>query len=154
MGKNREIGINNRLPWHISEDLKRFKRLTTGHPVIMGRRTYDSIGRPLPNRTNIVISRNSELQIEACCVAPGMDAALDIARTAPGSEQIFIIGGEQVFGMGLPLADRLYLTCVDADVPDADTFFPACNAFTVEHAREPHPEGDPPYTFIELTRSS
>ncbi|MDR1225629.1 MAG: dihydrofolate reductase [Prevotellaceae bacterium] len=117
---NNGIGKNNRLLWHIPEDLKHFKQITSGHAVIMGRKTFDSIGRYLPNRQNIVITRNAGLRIEGVQCVPSLQAALEVAQ---GSE-VFIIGGESIYREALPLAHKLYVTHVQA-APAADTFFPA-----------------------------
>lgn len=119
VARNGAIGRDNRLLWHISEDLQYFKRLTRGHTVAMGRRTFESIGRPLPERVNIVISRSLSPQ-EGIVVAPDMASA--IARCSD-EDELFIIGGGRVYRDALPLAQRLYLTEVHADY-DGDTFFP------------------------------
>lgn len=123
MGRNREIGTKNKLLWKIPEELKRFKEITTGHPIIMGRKTHESIGRILPNRTNIIITRDSSYQVEGGVVVHSLEEAIEKAKEAQGSEEIFIIGGAQVFAEALPMADKLYVTLVDADFPDADSFF-------------------------------
>lgn len=126
MGKNRVIGKGNTLLWHIPEDLKRFKSLTLGHPVIMGRKTFDSIvaflGKPLPGRTNIVITRDEAWQFEGAVVAHSFEGALEKAR-AEEREEIFVIGGAQIYEQTLPYADRLYLTLID-DEKEGDVFFP------------------------------
>jgi dihydrofolate reductase len=140
---NRGIGINNTLPWHLPEDLAHFKRTTSGHPIIMGRKTFDSIGRPLPNRRNIVITRNREWQ------HPGVESVGSIAEAAaladsgvgasasPATEA-FIIGGAQVYAEALLLADRLIVTEI-AKRFDCDAFFPAIDLnFWHETAREAH----------------
>lgn len=123
VAENGVIGGSNTLLWHISEDLRRFKQLTTGHPVIMGRKTYLSIGRPLPNRRNIVISRQSDLQIEGCEVFSSLEAAIEACR-ANGVEQAFVIGGGEVYRQALPLADRIHYTRV-CHPYEGDTTFPA-----------------------------
>jgi dihydrofolate reductase len=118
------IGRDNDLPWRLPDDLKHFKQLTSGHTVVMGRRTWESIGaRPLPNRRHIVISRDSGYQATGATVAGSLDAALKLAA---GDAEVFIIGGQQIYALALPIADRLYLTEVDADVP-GDVRFPALN---------------------------
>lgn len=122
MDEQRGIGIEGRLPWHLSADLKRFKRLTMGHHLIMGRKTYESIGRPLPGRVMIVITRNPHYKAEGCLIAASLKAALAIAEQR-GETDAFIAGGGQVFSQALPLADRIYLTLVHA-VTQADVFFP------------------------------
>lgn len=114
------IGNDNGLIWHISEDLRRFKALTTGHPVVMGRKTFESIGRPLPNRTNVVVTRRTDYRPEGCLVAGSLEDA--VGRFDP-SEEVFIIGGAQIYAQAMPLADRLYLTEVEADYC-GDTRFP------------------------------
>jgi len=124
--QNRVVGINNSLPWHLPEDLKYFKRTTTGKAIIMGRKTYDSIGRPLPNRTNIVISRNSELKIEGVKVVDSLQAAIDLAKEVNfinGVEEVMVIGGASIYEEALPQADRLYITHVHAEVK-GDAYFP------------------------------
>lgn len=127
---NNAIGRNNQLLWHISEDLKYFKKVTSGHTIIMGRKTWESIGRPLPNRRNIVISR-SQKAIEGAEVYSSLEEALKAARSKEvanknklSNEEIFIIGGGQIYKQALPIADKLYLTIVNKTIEDADTYFP------------------------------
>ena len=122
VAQNGVIGDRNALLWHISEDLKHFKALTSGHPVVMGRKTYESLGRPLPNRTNVVISRQ-ELEIPGCRVVHSLDEALALF---PEEEEVFIIGGAQIYAEALPRADRFYLTRVFHDY-EGDTHFPEWN---------------------------
>lgn len=124
--QNRVVGINNQLPWHLPEDLKYFKRITTGKAIIMGRKTYESIGRPLPNRTNIVITSNPEFSAPGIVVVNSLQAAIDHAEsvnTINGEDETMIIGGATIYELALPLADRLYLTHVHADV-EGDAYFP------------------------------
>jgi dihydrofolate reductase len=123
MGRNREIGKNNALLVHLPGDLPRFKRLTLGAPIIMGRKTWDSIGRPLPGRRSIVITRNTDWHAHGAEVAPSFEAALALASGAP---KIFVVGGAEVFTLALPHADELLLTEIDAEF-DADSFFPPWN---------------------------
>ena len=118
--ENGAIGGDNRLPWHLPDDLKRFKALSLGKPIVMGRRTFDSIGRPLPGRTNIVVSRQAGLAIEGAVVAPSLDAALAAAGSVP---EIVVIGGAQIFEQALPRTDTIHLTRVHAHIP-GDVFFP------------------------------
>ncbi len=122
MGRGGVIGRDGGLPWHFSEDLKHFRRVTTGHAVIMGRKTWDSIGRPLPGRRNIIVSRQLDLEIEGCEVADSLERALEMAREHDTEPRI--IGGATLYVQALPLATRLFLTEVDIDV-DGDTFFPS-----------------------------
>lgn len=132
VGSDLAIGRGGDLAFHISADLKRFKSLTTGHTVIMGRKTFDSLPKgALPRRRNIVISRNAalapELEAKGAEYAPSLEAALDMAREA-GESEAFIIGGAQIYAQAIPLADRLELTHIDALTPDADAHFPAIPA--------------------------
>ena len=120
MSQNFVIGLNNQLPWHISEDLKNFKKITLNHCVIMGRKTYDSIGKPLKDRRNIVISRNNSLLIDGVEVVNSLDKAISMVDD---SSEIFIIGGEQIYTISLPLATRLYVTKVNGNYK-GDAFFP------------------------------
>lgn len=146
VASNGVIGCHNRLIWHISEDLKRFKSLTTGHPVIMGRKTYESIGRPLPNRRNIVVSRNAELKIEGVEVVASLERAIDMCQ----NDDPFVIGGGEIYRAAMPLADRLYLTSVDQS-PEGDTYFPKIEDVQWrEVAREKH-DG---YQFIDYIRQA
>lgn len=117
IARNRAIGLDGKLPWHISEDLRRFKRLTTGYAVVMGRRTYESIGRPLPNRRNVVVTSHILPAVETF---PSLSQALDALSS---EERVFVIGGGKLYAEALPKADELYLTLVEREV-DADTFFP------------------------------
>ena len=151
IGKNRELGRQNDLIWRISPDLKRVKALTMGHPLIMGRKTYESIGRPLPGRTNIVISRTTTA-IEGCLVVDSLRAAL--AAKAEGATEVFVFGGASLYAEALPLANRLYLTLIDATAADADVFFPDYSDFKQEIEHEAHPEHTPPFTWVTLERSA
>jgi dihydrofolate reductase len=116
--KNKVIGSNNELIWKLSSDLKRFKELTTGHPVVMGRKTYESIGRPLPNRRNIIITRNSEYEVEGCETVSSLEEALLLTNN-----DCFIIGGGEIYKQSLEVADKIYLTLVHKDF-EGDTTFP------------------------------
>ncbi len=123
MSQNRTIGINNTLPWHIPEDLKRFKALTMGHHMIMGRKTFDSIGKPLPGRTTVIVTRNQELKIAACVIAHTLKEAI---AACAGDDEIFIIGGAEIYTLALPLANTIYLTEIQQEVT-GDAFFPELN---------------------------
>lgn len=125
--KNRGIGKNNKLLFEIPDDLKHFKKITSGHPVIMGERTYYSIGRPLPNRLNIVLSKNPDLQIEGAINCGNIEEAIKVASDRD-KDEIFFIGGGMIYGESIKYADRLYLTLIDAE-PEADTFFPDYSEF-------------------------
>ena len=152
VAKNGVIGDKNSLLWHIREDMVHFRTLTSGHPVIMGRKTYDSIGRPLPKRTNVVITRDTELQIEGCTMAHSLEEA--IALFDP-QEEIFIIGGAQIYAQALPLAHRIYFTVVERDY-QGDTSFPeidysAWRQTSVENFASGE-EFEHPFSFITLER--
>lgn len=123
--RNRVIGRNNDLPWHLPDDMKYFMQTTKGHHVIMGRKNYDSIPekfRPLPNRTNIVVTRQVGLKLPNCTVVHSIEEAVSIARNA-GEKELFIIGGAAIYELGMPLAGRLYLTEIEATL-NGDTYFP------------------------------
>lgn len=119
---NSVIGKDNDLIWHLPDDLKFFKDTTKGHHIIMGRKNYESMGRALPFRTNVVISRNSQYQAEGAVVVTSLQEALDFAEKA-GEKEAFIIGGGEIYKLGLPIADTMYLTFVEGS-PEGDTFFP------------------------------
>ena len=122
MDEQRGIGLDGGIPWHLPADLKRFKTLTMGHHLVMGRKTYESIGNPLPGRTMIIVTRNTNYQPDGCLVAHSLQEALGFASL--GSEnEVFIIGGGELFAEAIELADRIYLSLVHATLP-ADTFFP------------------------------
>jgi len=152
IGKNRELGRGNELLWRIPEDLKRVKALTMGHPLIMGRRTYESIGKPLPGRTMIVVSR-TQAEIPGCTVAPSIEAALEYAHGIE-KEEIFIFGGAQIYEAALPYTDRLYLTLIDAEDAEADTFFPDYTEFSAVIKKEQVPQGVPAHEIVVLERPS
>jgi dihydrofolate reductase len=118
--RNRVIGRDNALPWRLPADLAYFKRVTMGHPIVMGRRTYESIGKPLPGRKNIVVSRNADFQAPGCTVVDSLDAAW---KAAGDAAEVCVIGGTTLFEETLPLADVIHLTEVEADV-EGDTYFP------------------------------
>jgi dihydrofolate reductase len=118
--KNNVIGSDGDLPWHLPDDLRNFKRLTTGKPIVMGRKTFESIGRPLPDRRNVVITRDPDYVADGCDVVTSPEAAMELLHDAA---EVMVIGGGQVYGVFLPLADRIYLTRVRAEV-DGDVVFP------------------------------
>lgn len=154
MAENRCIGRDNALPWHISADLKRFKRLTMGHPIVMGRKTFQSIGRVLPGRPNIVVTRDRSFAADGVTSAHSIDDAL-VAAAAHGSGEIMVIGGAEIFALALPETDRLDICEVHADVP-GDTFFPEIDpAAWRETWRENH-DGEtdegPAFSFVIFDR--
>ena len=152
LAQNRVIGRDNQLPWHLPADLKHFKALTLGKPIIMGRKTWDSLGRPLPGRLNLVISRQPGLQLEGAEVFASLDAALQRAEAwalVQGVDELMLIGGAQLYGQALPQADRLYLTRVELS-PEGDAWFPELDASTWQcSAAEAHEatEQTPAYAF-------
>ena len=152
MSKNRVIGRDNRLPWRLPRDLLRFKALTLGKPILMGRRTHESIGRPLPGRHNLVLSQRPDLVAPGCTIVRSLEEAL--AQVAPASE-LFIIGGASLYAQAAPLCERLYLTRVEAEV-EGDTFFPEVDldAFHLlkSESHDPDETHIYPYTFVELLR--
>ncbi len=156
-GRDGAIGRNGMLPWRISEDLKYFKRLTVGKPVVMGRKTWDSIGRPLPGRHNIVVTRNKAWQASGATVVTNLAEAIAAAGLDPKvrASEIMIIGGAEIYAQALLFADRVYLTQVDIEVPDADAHFPALDAAQWrEVARDAHvAQGETPgFAFVTLER--
>lgn len=123
MSRNQVIGHAGRLPWRLSDDLKRFKRLTMGHPIIMGRKTFESIGKALPGRTSIVITRQKDFRPAGVRVASSLSQAIQLAQD---NEEAFVVGGAQVYAEALPRVDRIYVTLVETDV-EGDTLFPDWN---------------------------
>lgn len=155
--ENGIIGRQGQLPWQLPADLKHFKALTLGHPVVMGRRTFDSIGRPLPGRTNIVLTGHLGWTPPAgVLVAHSLPEALALAATQPGGDEICVIGGGEIYRQALPGAAVVYLTEVHTTVPDGDTFFPTLSPTEWrEETRQRHPADDRhavPYSFVTLRR--
>ena len=150
--RNGVIGRDNTLPWRLPEDLAHFKRTTMGAPIVMGRKTYDSIGRPLPGRRNIVVTRNAKLELPGCEIAYSLE---DAQRLCVGVEQIFLIGGAQLYADALPSADRLIVTEIDADF-EGDAHFPTPDPKVWhEVARETHHAAAPndfDYAFVTYER--
>ncbi len=152
VARNGVIGHGNQMPWHLSEDLKHFKRVTIGCPVLMGRKTFESIGRPLPDRRNVVITRDPHWTAPGVEEAPSFEAALELLKHAT---KIFVIGGASVYAEALPLADELLITEIDHDF-EGDTYFPPWDRSQFEEtARETHqsPEGWT-YHFVTYTRKT
>lgn len=150
VARNLAIGKNNTLLWHLPDDLKRFKELTRGHAVVMGSKTFESLGKPLPNRTNIVIAKELDYKASGCIVVHTIPDALEEAKKVEPSE-IFIIGGGSIYTQCLPLADKLYITRVNEDF-DADTFFPAYGEFSKIIFEQPGEHNGLKYTFLELEK--
>lgn len=152
ISENNAIGKDNQLLWRLPADLKHFKEITTGHPVIMGRKTYESVGRPLPNRRNILITRNTALQIEGVEVVNTLEQALALCE---GTEEVFIVGGAEIYKMAMPVTDQIFLTVVKG-VFDADTFFPVLDPEVWKETEavsfEPDEKNAYGYTFSTLIR--
>ena len=152
LGENRVIGVDNSMPWHLPGDFKYFKATTLDKPIIMGRKTWDSLGRPLPGRLNIVVSRQTDLMLEGAEVFPSLDAAVARAEAwalEQGVDELMLIGGAQLYAQGLEQADRLYLTRV-ALSPEGDAWFPAFdeNLWKLVSNLQNPAEGDKPaYNF-------
>lgn len=156
--KNRVIGKDGKMPWHLSEDLKFFKRTTMDKPIIMGRKTFQSIGKALPGRTNIVVTRDASFEAEDVIVVPSLDearhVAVDIAHMQ-GADEIMVIGGAEIYGQTLPFADRLYVTEIDAEI-EGDAFFPVPEGKWAESERSKpilDEKSGYKFTFVTLDRA-
>jgi dihydrofolate reductase len=153
MASNRVIGVNNQLPWRLPADLARFKRLTMGHTLVMGRKTYESIGRPLPGRTMIVVTRQPDFAPPGVKVAHSVDEALALAQ---GDDEVFIAGGAELYAQTLGRLDRLYLTRIDREVA-GDTRFPELDLASWRLIEEEHHPATPPdalpYSFLTYERA-
>ncbi|MDQ2179881.1 dihydrofolate reductase [Marinifilum sp. D714] len=150
--RNNVIGKDNQLIWRLSADLKRFKALTTGHTIIMGRKTFDSIGKPLPNRTSVIITRQEDYKQEGCVVVHSLEEALDAVKD---QEKVFIIGGGTIYEQAIDKADELYLTLVHKEFA-GDTFFPEIKSAEWESVSRvdcmPDEKNEYPYSFIDYKR--
>ena len=149
ISRNRVIGNNNQLIWSLPADLKRFKQMTTGNPVVMGRKTYESIGKPLPNRRNIIITRDNEYKAEGCEIVNSLEEALMLCNN-----DCFIIGGGEIYKQSMGLADKIYLTIVNEDF-EGDTFFPEIGSEWIKVNREDHEPDEKnkyKYSFIEYEK--
>ena len=151
IAKNRAIGKDNKLLWYLPNDLKHFKDITSGHTVIMGRKTFDSVGKPLPRRRNIVVTRQ-DISIEGCEVVKSIDAALTLCAH---EDEVFIVGGAEIYRQAIPLTNRIYLTIIDQEF-DGDTFFPELEAGDWQETQrenfEPDDKNKYSYSFITLER--
>ena len=150
IGQNRELGKDNKLLWNIPEDMERFKTITMGHPVVMGRKTYESIGHPLAGRINIVLTKDKNFKAEGVLVAHTFEEAVSIGESR-NSNEIFVIGGGKVYHHTIKLADKLYLTVVEGKF-DADTFFPNYADFKRVLYKRESSNGQYKYTFLELSK--
>lgn len=152
ISENNAIGKDNQLLWHLPADLKHFKNITSGHPIIMGRKTYESIGKPLPNRRNIVITRQKDFKIQGVDVVNSVEEALSICE---GEPEIFIIGGAEIYRTAFDQTDKIYLTKVHQHF-DADAFFPKIDLQLWHETNQEYHAADEkniiPYTFSTLTR--
>jgi dihydrofolate reductase len=152
VAQNGIIGTGGTMPWHITEDFAHFKAVTLGHSVVMGRKTYESIGRPLPRRRNIVITRNTELTIEGCEMASSLEGAIAMCE---GEEEVFVIGGGEIYRQAMPLADKLYITHVGIEA-EGDTRFPDIDPEVWhEVSREEFSHGSAfphPFSFVDYER--
>lgn len=155
MASNRVIGLNNQMPWHLSADLKKFKKITMGSPILMGRKTYESIGRPLPGRTNIILSRNLKYQQDGCLVFNDLKTALK--KSCERAEEVFVIGGSDLYEAMLPVADAIYLTVIHKEFP-GDAFFPDIDLkYWSEVEREDindDPDADFSYSFLKFEKTN
>lgn len=152
--RTRVLGKDNDLVWDIPADLERFRNLTRGHPIIMGRKTWESLPadrRPLPKRTNIVVTRNSNYEAPGAIVASSVEEAIAMAKVVGGADEIYIIGGSGIFADAMQYTDRLLLTLVDDDAP-GDVYFPEYGAFAKVVERDAHPEHTPPYEYVTLEK--
>ena len=156
VAENNTIGHNNQLIWHLPNDLKQFRRLTTGHCIIMGRKTFESIGKPLPNRTSIIISRNPDFQVEGCITVDSLEKALSKAGEIENTNgEAFIIGGAEIYRLSLPLADKIYLTEVHSSF-EGDALFPTIDKNVWQETKRENFETDEKhlykYSFVELEK--
>ena len=151
--RNHCIGKDNKMLWHLPGDFQYFKTVTSGHPIIMGRKTFESIGRPLPNRTNIIITRNTDYAPDGVVVVHDIESAIAHAQTCQGGDEIMIIGGANIYEQCMPICHKIHLTEVDT-VIDGDAYFPKIDAlqFTCESVSEWHTENDLSYRFTVWER--
>ena len=151
MDKSRVIGINNKLPWHLPADLKRFKQLTMGHMVVMGRKTFESIRKPLPGRTNVIVTRQAHYQAPGCRVVHSLDAG--VMTTTREDGEVFIIGGAELFNQAIRYAEKLYITEIDMRVERGDTFFPEIDLkmWRLIDEQRCQPDEKNPYHYKYLT---
>ncbi len=150
VGKNRELGKNNKLLWDIPEDMEHFRNKTRGHAVIMGRKTYESIGHALPGRPNIIITRDDTFKTtDGSFIVHSLDEAIALGKEKE-KDELFIIGGANIYAQAIDIADKLYITEVHQDFPDADTFFPDYTRFSKEFSKKEGSGNGYTYTFLEL----
>nr|AIA18820.1 Dihydrofolate reductase [uncultured bacterium] len=150
LSENHVIGVKGGLPWHIPDDFKRMKEVTMGHTIVMGRKTYESIGRVLPKRTNIIISRDPDYKVDGGIVRLSLDEALTEAKKHE-TDEIFIFGGGQIFEQAMPITDKLYLTIVHKNI-EGDTYFPDYSMFIKKVFEQKGTSNGFDYTFLELKK--
>ena len=148
ISQNGVIGRDGRLPWHLPSDLKHFKKTTMNYPIIMGRKTFDSIGKPLPGRNNIVLSRNSSLLLPGCAVVHSIEEALELCRE---DDKVFIIGGADIFNDCLPITDTIIVTALEREV-DGDVFFPEIDPAVFKQTEAINHDLEEPYSIIRYER--
>lgn len=149
--RNRAIGNKGQIPWRIKGEQRRFRELTTGNVVIMGRKSYEEIGRPLPNRFNIIVSRTEKYEDENLITVPSLTEAIEYAKKNRPGEDIFLSGGAGIYNEGLPLAEKLFVTEIEATVL-GDTYFPEFDESLYEKTIDEHVDGDIPYTYVTYTK--
>ena len=150
MARNRVIGANNKLPWHLPADLKHFKALTMGHHIVMGRKTFDSIGKPLPGRTSVVVTRDSQLKIDGCITVNSLEQAI---AACGDDEEIFVIGGAELYTQAMPFVNTMYITEIQQDV-QGDAHFPELHRGEwQEESREHHHQETLDYHFVTYRRN-
>ena len=150
IGSHRELGKDNKLLWSIPEDMHHFKQITWGHPVVMGRKTFESIGKPLDGRLNIILTKEKDFHPEGCFIAHSIPEAVSLAESR-NAEEVFFIGGGDVYHQTIKMADKLYLTVVEGKY-DADTYFPDYSEFKKVHFQKKVEYKDYKYTFLELSK--
>ena len=149
--KNRVIGNKGQIPWRIKGEQRRFRELTTGNVVIMGRKSYEEIGRPLPNRFNIIVSRTGDFSSENMITVPSLAEAIEYAKKNRPDENIYLSGGAGIYKEGISLAEKLFITEVDATI-EGDTFFPEFDESLYEKTIDEHVDGEIPYTYVTYTK--
>lgn len=151
MAENRVIGRSNDLPWHIPEDLRYFMDTTLHKPVVMGRKTFDSLGKLLPKRPNLILTRQKDWSVEGAQIFSSLEESLEFCRKTYPDEECFVIGGQQIYEQAMPLADRLYLTVIHRSY-EGDSYFPEVNWEDFQIVKKDFREGDPAYTFLVADR--
>jgi dihydrofolate reductase len=158
IGKKNELGVKNTLLWNLPADMKHFREMTSGHPVIMGQKTYESIGRPLPNRRNIILTHDLAYHPEDTEVVHSIDELLELCKKENSDEEFFVIGGGMIYAQLIDMMDMLYITHVDASFPEADAFFPEIKkSLFQEVSREEHEADEKniyPYAFTEYKKKT